>query len=551
MKYIGLVECISSAQLYITDILSRGCKPLIIMPNAGDDEHILTYRKIIRKNIGDVAEYIEEGEDYGRFLKELKKFEIVAIVPGADIGVPLADRLCKDLGLPGNDPETTKYRTTKNGMADALARAGLRKIEGAIVTCEEDIRKFVTDNDLKRFVLKFAAGSGTVGLKICDSVEAGVEHYSEMLEIAKNVSLSKDQPILIQEFIGGTEYIVNTASFNGRHILTDVWVYKKYELPDGSLVYDTCELVKDLLPGHTELIEYAFKVLDAVDFRYGTCHSEFKVDHKGPVLIETNPRPMGGGQTAPFLDEALGHHITNISLASILEPELFDKLKKVPYSPRKYAMMKFMAIPEEMEGDFKPAMIMAERLDSYRETLYFNAPGIQHHKKTVDLDTSPLFIKMVNSDYGRLMKDYNIIRGIEKDYLRLFLASDQTVQGAENVTDMEAVKRFIDPVRKVCIADDNGAMMYKYGNATPANTEEIFDAVIYAKCGPGVLNERYLSIISLMHQVRKGGMFVFLPEAFEKLPYGRAAAEALLQLMGFRILVSTSEATGIVRGERE
>ncbi len=30
MKYIGVVECISSGRLYIGDIISRGYKPLII-----------------------------------------------------------------------------------------------------------------------------------------------------------------------------------------------------------------------------------------------------------------------------------------------------------------------------------------------------------------------------------------------------------------------------------------------------------------------------------------------------------------------------------------
>ena len=550
MKHIGIVECISSAQLYITDIKARGCRPLIIYPNRFDDEHLRSYREIIKKNIGDVADYIEEGDDYESFLDRLREMEVIAVVPGSDLGVALADRICKDLDLLGNDPATTRLRTTKNGMAEALGKAGLRKIEGIEVTCEDDIRKFVGDRGAKRFVLKFASGSGTVGLKICDSVEAGIEHYREMLIINDSIAMSKESPILIQEFIGGTEYIVNTASFNGRHLLTDVWMYRKYELEDGSLIYDTCELIKDLLPGHAELIEYAFKVLDAVGVRYGVCHSEFKVDEKGPVLIETNPRPMGAAQTAPFLDEALGHHMTNIGLASVLEPELFEKLKYVPYSPKKYAMMKFIAVPEDMDGDFRPAVMMAERLDSYREMLFFGEPGVHHYPKTKDLDTSPLFVKLINEDYGRLMRDYNIIRGIEKDYFRLFLYSDPVLKGAERVTDMKAVTDFMDPVRKICIVDDDGAMMYRFGTARPANTDEIFDAVVFAKCGPGLLSERYMSILSLMHQVRRGGGFVFLPETFANLPYGRAAAEAMLELMGFRILVSSSEATGIVRGER-
>ncbi len=33
--------------------------------------------------------------------------------------------------------------------------------------------------------------------------------------------------VLIQEYIDGTEYVVNTVSCNGKHMVTDIWVYSK------------------------------------------------------------------------------------------------------------------------------------------------------------------------------------------------------------------------------------------------------------------------------------------------------------------------------------
>ncbi len=56
MKYMAVVECISSGRLYINDIISHGYRPLVINPK-GADKHRLHYREMIMKGIGDKADY--------------------------------------------------------------------------------------------------------------------------------------------------------------------------------------------------------------------------------------------------------------------------------------------------------------------------------------------------------------------------------------------------------------------------------------------------------------------------------------------------------------
>ncbi|MCQ3907658.1 MAG: hypothetical protein MJ219_02735 [Mycoplasmoidaceae bacterium] len=67
-------------------------------------------------------------------------------------------------------------------------------------------------------------------------------------------------------------------------------------------------------PKYTKVIEYNSKVLRAIGLTYGLCHNEFKVDKKGPVLIEANCRTPGGSMQGKYLDYVLGHHETNVSL---------------------------------------------------------------------------------------------------------------------------------------------------------------------------------------------------------------------------------------------
>ena len=54
--------------------------------------------------------------------------------------------------------------------------------------------------------------------------------------------------------------------------------------------------------------------------QYGPVHGEYMIDEKGPVLIEVNCRPMGGGMSKQFMDLAFGQHETDSALDAYLDP---------------------------------------------------------------------------------------------------------------------------------------------------------------------------------------------------------------------------------------
>ena len=72
MKYMAVVECISSGRLYINDIISHGYRPLVIN-SKGADDYRKHYREMIMKGIGDRADYIDEDDDFDTFIEKLKK----------------------------------------------------------------------------------------------------------------------------------------------------------------------------------------------------------------------------------------------------------------------------------------------------------------------------------------------------------------------------------------------------------------------------------------------------------------------------------------------
>lgn len=97
-------------------------------------------------------------------------------------------------------------------------------------------------------------------------------------------------------------------------------------------------------------------MLDALDFRYGPSHGEYMLTETGPVLIEAASRPMGGHFPKPLLDQLLGHHLTDVSLDSYLDPEAFERDRKRPYRTNGFLMNKFFITPQGGAVDSYPVL---------------------------------------------------------------------------------------------------------------------------------------------------------------------------------------------------
>ncbi len=548
MKYIAVVDCASSGQMYIDDILEMGFHPLAIY-TAFDIEHASSWFsnvEHVKKGIGDKADIIQLTRDmsFDDLINKLKAYEIIAVVPGSEPGVQLADKLNKALNLAGNDPDTTHLRNTKVGMFEALGKAGIRRIESCVVTTQDQIIRFWYNNKLSKAVLKFSESAGTVGFKICNSVEDCIVYFEEMQSMYTLTGFVSE--IIIQEYIGGTEYVVNSLSIDGKHKITDLWRYDKIIQDDSSVIYDVDVLIKELTPGMQALIEYDYKVLDAVGMKNGACHTEIKIDEKGPVLIETNARIMGGNLTREFFLEVFGYSLSGIVLKSILEPTFFDNFLRSPYSPRKYVMVKDAIVPRELKADLGPFFELARHLDSFREIVYFGPQGICEYPRTVDMETSPFFIYLVNSDYGKLKKDCDLIRLLEERYFKMLYVVNDHVDACTLMTDIDDIIKHLPLSRKFALITGGKVSVIQYGMQTVSDKWEIYDGAIFAICGTTTLTERFRQMMRCLNHIRKGGLVFIIPEAYQNLPYGVVSAEVVLSIMGFNVEIPPSNSNGVL-----
>jgi len=97
----------------------------------------------------------------------------------------------------------------------------------------------------------------------------------------------------MQERIIGKEYIVNTVSCGGKHRLVSIWHYDKLPM-NGSNLYNYGVSDMRLDVGYSQLVHYAFSVLDAIGIEWGSVHGEYMIDEHGPdgrrPLHQPHPR---------------------------------------------------------------------------------------------------------------------------------------------------------------------------------------------------------------------------------------------------------------------
>src|SRR5205807_2325182 len=91
---------------------------------------------------------------------------------------------------------------------------------------------------------------------------------------------------LVEEYVRGREFAINTFSFEGRHTIIDAWEYRQPSNADYDNPYwDFVQLApRDRMSG--QLARFARQVLTAFDVHIGPAHIEAKLGPDGLVLIE-------------------------------------------------------------------------------------------------------------------------------------------------------------------------------------------------------------------------------------------------------------------------
>ena len=548
MRNIIVVECISTGKNFIGDIINRGYNPIVLNLKDSDTEdgkkfgqHVLEeYEKIPYE-----FDVIYEKDTYEKTLEEVRKYNPLLIVPGNERGVILATKLSNELGLLCNPIENLDAITLKNEMHNRLAERGLRSIKGKVVHNLDEALEFYDSENLKEVVIKPTYSAGSASVRICLNRDEMINSINQLFD---NVNYYGDEieELLIQERINGTEYIVNTVSHKGIHRVTLIWKYNKVKTTEGAIVYDSCETINELSLGEAEMIEYAYKVADALEIQYGPVHGEYMIDEKGPVLIEVNCRPCGGDMSAEFLDRISGQHETDSILDSYLKPKTFyDKIHE-KYRLYAHGTLKFFITPKNMIARSSPLTNIEKKLKAFHSSTLINTiyPDM-YFKKTEDLNTAPGYVFLVNENKAKVDHDLNFLRDIERHAFSLILSEGNS---DTQLKDDETYLNEIQPIIKESEKHGTGLLVTDQFSddqdifqISPKQIDDVhgnFDYIII-NLNKSLINKHEADMVKIILnailKIKNGG-YIFVPKnTYQLLPSGRKGIEALIKVLNYNI----------------
>jgi hypothetical protein len=339
---------------------------------------------------------------------------VSTVVPGADPGVELAERLGKRWGCQRRNVDAlAAARYHKLHMQERLSAAGHPIAKTVRVSTVCDAARFLGEEGwTRRVIVKPPRSSATDRVKRCDVAHAA-DAAGALLGTSDNFGNVIDH-VILQEFLEGEEFCVNAISISGRHYFTDIWRYRKH-LSRGAPLYDYDELVAPS-EAPAGLVTLAAAVLDAVGIMFGASHIEIMATPAGPRLIEVSPRLEGGVNPLVF-ERALGCDIILLAAQAMLHPhELglveWPKIGGFPVlRPRQRVRGVYLIAPRDGRLRVKRVADFLSKLDSYFPDSFAPLVGDGDEiAATTDLLSSPGMLFLASEDEAALERDYRQIR---------------------------------------------------------------------------------------------------------------------------------------------
>lgn len=336
---------------------------------------------------------------------------IKELMVGCESGVLCADQLAHKLGVRNNGIALSGCRRNKFAQIEAVRAAGLDAPLQTLARTAEDVDQWLANGSHPtpfKAVIKPVEGAGSDGVSICDSPEE-VRRCFRDLEGTKNVLGLVNYEVLLQEFLRGDEYVVDTVSANGVAKVVALWKYDKRESNGAPVVYFGMRLLQlDQEPMLAKMVEYVQGVLGAIGIEWGAAHTEVKLEERGPVLIEVNCRLHGGeGIWLPISQACLGHTQVTAMADAYLNPSGFDALAPSPSRLLKHGA--WVTIRSPASGAI--TRIHAARIEQIRNLKSYQDEYIPFAvgsvvAMTVDACTVHGCFNLVHADPAQLEADY-------------------------------------------------------------------------------------------------------------------------------------------------
>ncbi|MFJ3881039.1 ATP-grasp domain-containing protein [Streptomyces sp. NPDC090077] len=339
----------------------------------------------------------------------LAALDPVAVIPGQEPGVRLADTLSERLGLATNGTALSAARRDKFEMIETLRAAGIRCAEQFKSGSPQAVADWTRALGSLPVVVKPLSSASADNVYICHSAEEA-EAAARHVLACDDVFGRRNTEALVQSFLAGPEFSVDSVSADGRHHLADVWESRRTSIGGGRQIYDMAVLLDPDSEPVPALRTYVRTVLDALGIRHGASHAEIILTPQGPTLVEIGAR-MNGAMIPDFYREVLGTDVARLVAHAYTDPADFVRRHgDGTYRPLRAAAV--YEAPTALEGTVRAVdtavVDKIAALPSVHAVALRSGPG-KRIRPTTDLISSPLRVLLAAADRQALLRDRAVV----------------------------------------------------------------------------------------------------------------------------------------------
>ncbi|MCS3509305.1 ATP-grasp domain-containing protein [Achromobacter sp. JUb104] len=402
-----IVDPISTGSLFASSFRAHGLDSVAIRTSeyAADLSHLFK-----REDFSSVFDYSGDLAAMGEQLADVGKFKFV--VAGSHLGLRLADELAHHLGLPlANDIALSSIRHDKYELIEWLSQNGIATPRQLLSGCWDEVQRWFEGAGQRSVVVKPRNSAGTDCVTVCHNLadlKTGFERVVDHEDRYKTLNAQA----LVQSYLSGTEYAIDSMSFDGHHRFLCMW---RATRDKGAAPF---AYVQELIaPGEPEfdvVSDYVASVLDSCQYRFGPAHTEVIVDaHGEPHIVELNARCHGTlDQTLPRM--CLGTNQVEELARSFCAAKKPDHWNQ-PVTRRGYGLK--VTLVSNFSGTIinEPDWACFTHIPSYLSSYRRLDRGGPIHV-TRDMPSSPGVVFLYARSRDDLWRDYGVLRDVEKRF---------------------------------------------------------------------------------------------------------------------------------------
>ncbi len=238
---------------------------------------------------GDVDAWIVcDTQDANAIARAVRGRPVKALLSFTEYFVGKAAMAARKLGLRGANPTSAALQRDKSAVRAAIDKANLPNIRWATASLKQPIT--TSPIGYPCIVKPIDGGASWDVMRVHNDAELQELIHLHLSRKVYGRGVKPKHVLLFEEEIQGSLWSVEGFSLNGE---AEIWGYSDRVLINPPFFVEASTTFSRSVP-HADMPRFTNALLAALNHDFGPFHLEFILSPEGPMLVELNPRLIGG-----------------------------------------------------------------------------------------------------------------------------------------------------------------------------------------------------------------------------------------------------------------